>query len=271
MIRYRIADIFMNLLDIQKLSVQYYRHGQIIAAVRDVSLSIGPGESLGLVGESGSGKSTVALAILRLIRKQEGRITAGKILFEDRDLLTLPEPAMRGIRGRKIAMIFQDPFTSLDPVLTIRNQLEEVFTAHQFPYTGTDLERALDQVQLEPGRVLSSYPHQLSGGQRQRVCIAMALLGKPKLLLADEPTTALDVIVQKSILDLLFRLQQQLQLSLLLISHNLALVAQYTQRIAVMHNGRTVEEGPPQRLFQHPQEAYTRQLIEAIPRLPPAR
>jgi len=250
------------MLSIENLSVEYYRRGQVIPAVREFSLNIRSGETVGLVGESGSGKSTVALAILRLIRMQEGRITGGKILFEGKDLLTLPIEDMRHVRGRKISMIFQDPFTSLNPVMRIRDQMAEVSSAQM------NLDNALSRVQLDPHRTLNSYPHQLSGGQRQRVMIALALLSKPALVLADEPTTALDVLVQKEILELLFRLQKELNMSVLLISHNLALVAQYTQQLVVMRQGRVVEEQPSKNLFHEPKEAYTKELIRAIPSIP---
>jgi len=256
------------MLSIEKLNVEYYRGGKTISAVRDFSLAINAGESVGLVGESGSGKSTVALSILRLIRPQEGHIVSGKIQFQGQDLLSLPPENMRDIRCRKIAMIFQDPFTSLNPVMRIREQMDEVLKAHpSLSASPSRLVEALEQVQLESTRVLNSYPHQLSGGQRQRVMIAIALLGQPSLILADEPTTALDVLVQKEILGVLFSLQKKLGLAMLFITHNLGLVTTYTHRIAVMKEGRLVEEGPSQAVFRQPSEAYTRQLLEAIPRL----
>jgi ABC-type glutathione transport system ATPase component len=250
------------MLEIQNLSVEYKRRGKTIPAVQDVSLAVSAGETVGLVGESGSGKSTLALAVLRLIRPQEGRITAGRVLFEGRDLLELSDEEMRQVRGRRIAMIFQDPFTALNPVMRIREQMEEVLEAHKQAASSKQAsEEALQQVQLDPSRTLNAYPHQLSGGQRQRVLIATALLGHPSLLLADEPTTALDVLVQKDILDLLFVLQKELNLGLLFISHNLGLVAQYTQRVAVMQEGRIVEQAPPGRLFRKPEHPYTKKLI----------
>ena len=280
------------MLNIENLCVEYYRRRQVVPAVRDFSLTMNPGETVGLVGESGSGKSTVALAILRLIRAQEGRITAGKIVFEGRDLLSLPDEDMRRIRGQKIAMIFQDPFTSLNPVMRIREQMTEVLAAHSLdPFSrrkageGWDegkgraltpalsrlppgeegLSEALERVQLDPRRVLTSYPHELSGGQRQRVMIAIALLCRPALVLADEPTTALDVLVQKEILQLLFRLQKEMNMSVLLISHNLALVAQYTHRMVVMKEGRVIEEGDSLQLFKTPRNPYTQALIASLP------
>jgi microcin C transport system ATP-binding protein len=237
------------LLSIEHLSVDYVSHGRWATALRDFSLSISPGEAVGLVGASGSGKSTVAMAILRLIRAQEGRITAGQILFEGKDLLTLPEESMRRIRGADISMIFQDPFTSLNPVLRIREQMQEILDAHvgaghcprpqsnvgqaQWP-APTVLIDSLNDVQLDAARVLDSFPHQLSGGQRQRVMIAMALLCEPKLILADEPTTALDVLVQKDILDLMARIQKKREVAMLLITHNHALLARYATRIVTL-------------------------------------
>jgi ABC-type dipeptide/oligopeptide/nickel transport system ATPase component len=258
----------LSVLNIEHLSVQYYRRGLIIPAVRDFSLTINPGETVGLVGESGSGKSTVALAILRLIRPQEGRITAGKILFRSDDLLSLPDDRLRAIRGKRISMIFQDPFTSLNPVMRIREQMEEVLTAHsEFSAQSSEISKSLERVQLDPVRILNAYPHQLSGGQRQRVLIAMALLGSPELILADEPTTALDMLVQKDILDLLFDLQKQLHFGMLFISHNLALVVRYTQRLAIMKGGVVAESGTTLDILHHPAHPYTKELWAAIPRL----
>jgi ABC-type glutathione transport system ATPase component len=215
------------MLAIEHLSVDYNHRGQVVSALKDFSLTIAPGEAIGLVGPSGSGKSTVALAILRLIRPVEGRIAGGRIIFNDQDLLRLSEESMRQIRGREIAMIFQDPFTSLNPVLRIREQMQEIVRAHSL---AINLVAALEEVQLEPLRTLASYPHQLSGGQRQRVMIAMALLCKPQLILADEPTTSLDVLVQKEILELLSRLQKERQAAVLLITHNPKVLARYVAR-----------------------------------------
>jgi ABC-type dipeptide/oligopeptide/nickel transport system ATPase component len=261
------------MLSIENLSVEYIRRGQTVQAVRNFSLTIGAGETVGLVGESGSGKSTVALAILRLIRAQEGHITGGRILLSSSplggegrdegtiDLLKLPEGSLRAIRGRRISMIFQDPFTALNPVMRVREQMEE---SSELRAQDSGMREALERVQLDPGRVLDAYPHQLSGGQRQRVMIAIALLNRPQLILADEPTTALDVLVQKDILDLLFRIQKESQIGMLFISHNLGLVAQYAQRIAVMKEGALVEEGASRPLFLQARHPYTRELIAAL-------
>lgn len=268
------------LLELDRVNVEYSRHGKTVHAVKEFSLSIASGESVGLVGESGSGKSTVALSILRLIRSQEGRILSGRILWKGRDLLTLSLDELNRIRRREMGMIFQDPFTALNPVMRIREQMKESYmpssptdsgggSMDPRPETAGDdvLRRALEQVQLEAVRVLGSYPHQLSGGQRQRVLIAMALLNRPELVIADEPTTALDVIVQKEILDLLFHLQKELGMALLFISHNLGLVGQYTSRLVVMKQGEIVESGESRPLFQAPQHPYTLELIQALPRM----
>lgn len=257
-----------SLLSIKDLSVEYHRRGQRVQAVRSMSLDIAPGQAVGLVGESGCGKSTVALSILRLIRPNEGRISSGRIDFEGRDLLQLSEEEMRRVRGRRIAMIFQDPFTALNPVLRVRTQMAEMPSLDGVDWTEQQLEEALDRVRLEPRRVLDSYPHQLSGGQRQRVLIATALLAQPAVLLADEPTTALDVLVQKEILDLLFQLQRDAKVGMLFISHNLAVVARYCQRVAVMKEGAIVEENTSINLVTAPENAYTRDLLSAVPRLP---
>ncbi len=251
-----------SVLAIENLSVDYFRKGKTVHAVRNFSLTVNPGETVGLVGESGSGKSTVAQAVLRLIRPQEGRIVSGRILLHGQDLLSVSEKVIQSVRGRRIGMIFQDPFTSLNPVMRIREQMLEMGGINP-----QQAEEALVRVQLDPLRVMQAYPHQLSGGQRQRVMIAMALLLKPDLILADEPTTALDVLVQKDILELLFRLQKELKMAILFISHNLGLVATYTSKVAVMSEGRIVEEGLSHDTFQSPQHPYTRALLSALPPL----
>lgn len=248
------------LLSIENLTVEYIRRGKTLTAVRDFSLAVDAGESVGLVGESGSGKSTVALAVLRLIRPQEGRIVSGRVLLNGIDLLAMSEDPLNQVRGKRISMIFQDPFTALNPVMRIQEQMLESGTV--------DLARAREvllQVQLDADRILNSYPHQLSGGQRQRVMIATALLNRPELVMADEPTTALDVLVQKDILDLLFSLQKQLGMGLLFISHNLGLVGAYSSRIAVMREGQVLERGLSRELFTAPKHPYTEELLAALP------
>jgi len=226
------------MLTIENLSVDYVSHGTWTPALQNFSLTMSAGEAVGLVGPSGSGKSTVALAVMRLIRPMEGRIASGHIVYQGKDLLAVPEYTMRQIRGQHIGMIFQDPFTALNPVLRIDTQLAEALQAHGRPATAAILEQSVREVQLDPQRTLLSYPHQLSGGQRQRVMIAMALLCKPKLLLADEPTTALDVLVQKEILDLISKLQKERQIAVLFITHNLKLLERYTSRVVTVESLR---------------------------------
>jgi len=254
------------LLKIQNLSLEY-RRGPV-RAVRDVSLEIHPGESLGLAGESGSGKSTLALVLLRLLRPDEARVTSGRILFEGKDILTLPEPSLRALRGGPIGMVFQDPFSSLNPVLTVGRQIEEVLEIHA---GGRNRPRALDfldQVRLpDPPRIYAAYPHQLSGGQRQRVCLAMAIAGGPKLLIADEPTTALDVTVQREILNLLDALRRDLGMAMLLIAHNIGLLSERTDRLAVMYAGEVVELGPTAQVLGAPSHPYTQGLLQSLPKI----
>jgi ABC-type dipeptide/oligopeptide/nickel transport system ATPase component len=259
----------MPLLEIRDLSVEYKRGTRIIPAVRNVSFAIEPGETLGLVGESGSGKSTIALAILRLL-PMEARITSGKIIFEGTDLLTSDQEDLQKIRGEKIGIVFQDPFSSLNPVLTIGHQIIETLSWHHLSDPGGRARELLAHVQLpDAERILASYPHQISGGQRQRVMIALAIGANPKLLIADEPTTALDVTVQKEILDLLARLEAELAMSVLLVTHNLAVVSEQTQRCAVMREGLIVELRPTAELLSHPRHPYTRELIACVPAFPP--
>ncbi|MBI3291646.1 MAG: ABC transporter ATP-binding protein [Elusimicrobia bacterium] len=256
------------LLEIRGLSVEYRRHRQVIPAVRRVSLTIRPGETVGVVGESGCGKSTLALAVLRLIQETEGRIREGEIVFAGRSLLTSSEEELRQIRGKEISIIFQDPFSSLNPVLPVGDQVEEVLLEHTGQRNPHRVLEIFAKVQLpDPQRIYHAYPHQLSGGQRQRVMIAMAIITGPQLLIADEPTTALDVTIQREILELLFGLQRELKMAILLISHHVGIIAQYTQRVAVMYAGEIVEEGETDRVLQNPQHPYTRGLLDSLPRL----
>jgi oligopeptide/dipeptide ABC transporter ATP-binding protein len=234
-----------------------------------LDLSLSDGETLAIVGESGCGKSMAALSIMRLVPRPPGEIAGGRVLFRGRDLLPLPEGEMRKVRGRKIAMIFQDPMTSLNPILRIGTQLLEVIHEHEDVSRGEALERVGELLRLvripDPERVLDEYPHRLSGGMRQRVMIAMALACNPELLIADEPTTALDVTVQAQILALLADIQKRLGLAMLLITHNLGVVAENAERVLVMYAGRIVEEGPVERVFQRPLHPYTRGLLAALP------
>jgi peptide/nickel transport system ATP-binding protein len=250
-----------NLLDVRGLSVAF--PGQ--QAVADLSFHIAAGETLALVGESGCGKSTTALSLLRLLPPVA--TVSGQILLEGRDLLALPEREMRALRGGAIAMIFQEPMSSLNPVLSVGDQVVEALRLHQPLSAAAAAARAvelLDLVKLpEPQRRFHDFPHQLSGGQRQRVMIAMAVASRPRLLVADEPTTALDVTIQAEILALLAELKRELNMAMLLITHDLGLVAQWADRVAVMFGGRKLEEAPVGRLFQAPQHAYTRGLLGA--------
>jgi len=258
------------LLEVTGLQTHFATPTGILRAVEGLSFHIQPGETLAVVGESGCGKSVTSMSILRLIPTPPGKI-AGSIRFAGQELLSLSEPAMRTLRGGDISMIFQEPMTSLNPVLTIGRQIGETFRLHE-GLNGHDAEaRAVDMLTLvgipAPGRRVREYPHQLSGGMRQRVMIAMALACNPKLLIADEPTTALDVTIQAQILDLMRDLKTRLGSAILLITHDLGVVAEMAQRVVVMYAGRKVEEAPVDAIFADPQHPYTRGLLGAVPKL----
>jgi peptide/nickel transport system ATP-binding protein len=260
------------LLSVEDLAVDFAaRNGRAARAVDGVSFTVGAGETLGIVGESGCGKSVTALSLLRLVPSPPGRIARGRIMFGGRDLLALPEAAMREVRGRDIAMIFQEPMTSLNPVLTVGRQIGETLIRHEGLSYAQARRRAaelLDLVRIaEPGQRLRQYPHELSGGMRQRVMIAIALSCSPKLLVADEPTTALDVTVQAQILELLADLKRRMGMSVILITHDFGVVAETCQRVMVMYAGRKVEEAATGDLFRRPLHPYTRALMQAMPRL----
>jgi ABC-type dipeptide/oligopeptide/nickel transport system ATPase component len=264
------------LLKVQNLKTYFSTSTGLVKAVDDVSLTLHPGEVLGLVGESGSGKSVMAMSILRLLPQPPARFAGGQILWHDGDdrtvdLLTLPTPALRRIRGRQIAMIFQEPMTALNPVMTIGRQIAEVFETHTSFSDNEITKKCIELLRMvgipSPEERLENFAHELSGGQRQRVMIAMALACRPRLLIADEPTTALDVTIQAQILGLLQELQQELKMAMLFITHDLGVVAQIASRIAVMCQGHVVEEGSPEDIFYQPREPYTRRLIEAVPKL----
>jgi len=260
------------LLEVHDLHVEFGTPARPVRAVEGIDLAMEPGEVVGLVGESGSGKSVTALALLGLV-DYPGRVHARRMVFDGRDLLTATASARRALAGRDIAMIFQDPLTSLDPCYTVGFQLDEALKLH-----GTADERAsatargeralalLREVEIaDPRARLRAYPHQLSGGMAQRVMIAMAIAGRPRLLIADEPTTALDVTVQAQVLDLLMRLRHEHRMAVLLITHDLAVVAETADRVVVMYAGEVVETGPVPALFDAPRHPYTRALLEALP------
>jgi peptide/nickel transport system ATP-binding protein len=253
------------LLDVQGLRVVFEGTRRDITAVDGVSFQIAPAETLGLVGESGSGKSVTALSILGLLQAP-GRIAGGRILFEGRDLLTLPERDMRQIRGARISLIFQEPTTALNPVMRVGDQVAEALAVHD--RTGADRQaiELLNAVHLpDAERRARDYPHQLSGGMRQRVVIAIALACHPALIIADEPTTALDVTMQAQILDLLRELRARYDLALLLITHNFGVIAEMADRVAIMYQGALVEQGPVRQILRAPVHDYTRTLLAAIP------
>jgi oligopeptide/dipeptide ABC transporter ATP-binding protein len=254
------------LLEVRDLRVEYRRGN--VAAVRGVSIDLAPGESLGLAGESGSGKSTLALSVLRLLAPEAVRAVTGRILFKGRDVLTLADRELRSLRGGAVATVFQDPFSALNPVLTVGEQIEEVLELHAGGRNPARVRDLLARVRLpEPDRIYASYPHQLSGGQRQRVCLAMAVAGGPELLIADEPTTALDVTVQREILDLLDSLRRDLGMALLLVTHNIGLLSERTDRLGIMYAGELVEVGPTRRVLSDPRHPYTQGLLKSLPRL----
>jgi peptide/nickel transport system ATP-binding protein len=259
------------LLEVEGLKTWFYTRDGVVRAVDGVSFDVQPGETVAMVGESGCGKSVTSLSILRLIASPPGRTIAGRITFEGRDLLALPEEEMRKVRGNEISMIFQEPMTSLNPVLTIGRQIAETLTVHRGLSRGDAMARAVEMLKLvnipEPESRTDQYPHQLSGGMRQRVMIAMALACGPKLLIADEPTTALDVTIQAQILDLMRELKARTGAAILLITHDLGVVAEMAQRVFVMYAGRKVEEAPVAELFARPRHPYTRGLLASIPRL----
>ena len=259
------------LLEVEDLRTYFYTRDGVVRAVDGVSFSVNPGETLAVVGESGCGKSVTSLSILRLIASPPGRIAAGRLVFQGRNLLELSEPAMRQVRGNEISMIFQEPMTSLNPVLTIGRQIAETLMLHRRLARDPALERAVEMLKLvnmpEAERRLSQYPHQLSGGMRQRVMIAMALACNPRLLIADEPTTALDVTIQAQILDLMRGLKEKTGAAIVLITHDLGVVAEMAQRVVVMYAGRKVEEAPVGALFAQPRHPYTQGLLASIPRL----
>ena len=260
----------MTLLKVEDLAVEFTGPEGPARAVDGVSFHLDSGETLGLVGESGCGKTVTAMSILRLIPSPPGRIVSGRVIFQERDLLALGDDEMRRVRGRLVAMIFQEPMTSLNPVFTVGDQIAEAVRLHQGLDKRSALEAAAEALREvgipDPGRRLSAYPHQLSGGMRQRVMIAMAIACGPRLLIADEPTTALDVTVQAQIMDLIKDLQRQSRMALLLITHDLGIVAEAADEVVVMYAGRILEYADVHSLYSDPRSPYTRGLLDSLPR-----
>jgi peptide/nickel transport system ATP-binding protein/oligopeptide transport system ATP-binding protein len=260
-----------RLLEIKDLHTYFYTDEGVVKAVDGVDLSIGRGETLGLVGESGCGKSVTALSIMRLIQEPPGRIFGGQILFHGKDLTKLSKAEMRDIRGDRVSMIFQDPMTSLNPVFRVRDQMVDVIRLHQGLSRRKAVDRAVEMLEKvgisDPGKRVHEYPHQMSGGIRQRVMIAIALSCNPELMIADEPTTALDVTIQAQVLDLMNTLKRNLEASILLITHDLGVIAEMAQSVAVMYAGKVVEYADAVELFANPGHPYTLGLMDSIPRL----
>jgi oligopeptide/dipeptide ABC transporter ATP-binding protein len=257
------------LLRVSDLRTSFFTSDGEVRAVDGVSFDIEDGKTVGLVGESGCGKSVTALSIVQLLPKSTGRIVGGEIQFLARDLTSLPQQEMRRIRGNEISMIFQEPMTSLNPVMTVGDQIAETVRLHQGASRGEARNRAIEMLRLvkiaDPQKRVGNYPHQFSGGQRQRVMIAMALACTPKLLIADEPTTALDVTIQAQILELIGELQGRLGMAVLLITHDLGVVAERADEVAVMYAGKIVERAKPEVIFSHPKHPYTIGLLDSLP------
>ena len=264
-----------NILEVEGLKTYFFTRAGVVKAVDDLSFTLKRGETLAIVGESGCGKSMTALSIMRLVPDPPGRIVGGSVVLNGRDLLKVDENTMRDVRGNEISMIFQEPMTSLNPVMTIGDQIGEAIRLHQNLPESAIATKAVESLRLvripEPAQRATEYPHQLSGGMRQRAMIAMALACNPKVLVADEPTTALDVTIQAQILDLMLELQHRLGTALILITHDLGIVAETAQRVIVMYAGRKVEEAEVETIFESPRHPYTRGLVESIPRLPSMR
>lgn len=259
-----------KILEVKDLVVQFSTDRGRINAVKGVNFEVHKGKSIGIVGESGSGKSVTALAIMQLIPNPPGKITGGEVLYNGKNILEYSDREMRHIRGNKIAMIFQEPMTSLNPVFTCGNQIMEVFELHRPELTKKEMQQeAVNMLKLvgipEAEKRFNEYPHQLSGGMRQRVMIAMALACRPDILIADEPTTALDVTIQAQILELMNKLRQELGMGIIMITHDLGVVAETCHHVAVMYCGRIVEAGPVEEIFSNPKHPYTKGLMNSIP------
>ncbi len=260
-----------KLLDVNNLTTHFFTSDGVVKAVDGISYHLDEGEILGIVGESGCGKSVSALSLMRLVADPPGKIVDGNITFEGNDLLQLGDSEMRSIRGNRMAMVFQEPMTSLNPVLTIGRQITETLELHQNMSKSQARDRAEDLIRMvgisDAGSRLKDYPHQFSGGMRQRVMIAMALSCNPKLIIADEPTTALDVTIQAQILELMRELAQQFGTALIIITHNLGVVARYAHRVVVMYAGKIIETGTADEIYRNPSHPYTLGLLNSVPRL----
>lgn len=258
-----------NILEIKDLTIQYRTDNRIVEAVNKLNLTLGKGESLGLVGETGAGKTTTALGIMGLIPDPPGIVVGGEIVFEGEDLLKQNKKKMRSIRGKKISMIFQDPMTSLNPVMTVGSQIAESIRIHERCSKAEAAVKAVEMLELVgiPGERYGEYPHQFSGGMKQRVVIAIALSCNPELLLADEPTTALDVTIQAQVLDLIVKLKKEKQTSMILITHDLGIVAEVCDKVAIMYAGEIVEYGSLEHIYNHTSHPYTKGLFGSIPDL----
>ena len=260
-----------TLMKVNGLATQFFTEDGVVKAVDGIEYDLEEGETLGLVGESGCGKSVSALSLLRLIPNPPGRIVGGEVMFEGQDLMKLSEEDMRHIRGNRISMVFQEPMTSLNPILTIGRQITEPLELHMGLSTQQAEERAIELLGLvgipDAGARINDYPHQFSGGMRQRVMIAMALSCNPKLLIADEPTTALDVTIQAQVLELMQRAAKEVGASLIVITHNLGVVARYADRVNVMYAGKIIERGTAEEIYKNPKHPYTVGLLQSVPRL----
>ena len=260
-----------RLLEVNNLTTHFFTSDGVVKAVDGINYHLDEGEILGIVGESGCGKSVSALSLMRLVADPPGKIVDGEVTFEEKDLLQLGDAEMRSIRGNRMAMVFQEPMTSLNPVLTIGRQITETLELHQNMTKSQARERAAELIRMvgipDAGSRLRDYPHQFSGGMRQRVMIAMALSCNPKLIIADEPTTALDVTIQAQILELMRELAQQFGTALIIITHNLGVVARYAHRVVVMYAGKIIETGTAEEIYRNPRHPYTLGLLNSVPRL----
>ncbi len=260
-----------RLLEVNNLTTHFFTSDGVVKAVDGINYHLDEGEILGIVGESGCGKSVSALSLMRLVADPPGKIVDGEVTFEGKDLLQLGDAEMRSIRGNRMAMVFQEPMTSLNPVLTIGRQVTETLELHQNMTKSQARERAVELIRMvgisDAGSRLTDYPHQFSGGMRQRVMIAMALSCNPKLIIADEPTTALDVTIQAQILELMRELAQQFGTALIIITHNLGVVARYAHRVVVMYAGKIIETGTAAEIYRNPRHPYTLGLLKSVPRL----